>query len=98
MGLLPVICTDFRNHETITAPGTDTETSYGCFLIPNQPSEIGYYEMSTSLIIDLDDIKDVDDNDETLRQPTDLSTYRSQSRNNKDIEMYNGILHSKISS
>ena len=53
--------------------------------------------MSTSLIIDLDDTKDMGDNVETLRQPTDLSTYRSQS-NNKDIEMYNGILHSKISS
>jgi len=54
--------------------------------------------MSTSLIIDLDDTKDVDDNDETLRQPPDLSTYRSQS-DNKDIEAYNSILlHSKISS
>ena len=78
MGMFSMTCTDFRKHETVTTPGTDTETGYGRFLIPNQHLEIGYYEMSTSLIIDLDDTKDVDDNDETLRQPTDLSTYRFQ--------------------
>ena len=50
-----------------------------------------------SQIIDLDDTKDVDDNYETLRQPPDLSTYRSQS-NDKDIETCNSIRHSKISS
>ena len=41
MGLFSMICTAFRKHETVTTPGTDTETGYGRSLITNEHSEVG---------------------------------------------------------
>ena len=69
-----------------------TETSYRNFLIPNQPSELGS-EISPSTIIDLENMDDID---ETLRQTTDPGSYRSHATD-KEIEMYNDVLYSKIS-
>ena len=80
--LLPLACTDLNNREIVETPGMYTETSYRRFLIPNQPSELGY-EMPPSMIIYLEDM---DDTDETLQQTRDPGTYISHPTD-KDIEM-----------
>ena len=93
MGMFSMTCTIFKRQETVTTPGLDTETGYGHSSMPDQHPELDYYEMPTSLIIDLvDATKDVDGNGETIRQALDLSTYRSQS-DNKAIETYSSLLH-----
>ena len=66
--------------------------------MPDQHPEFDYYEMPISLIINpIDDTKDVDDNDETIRRAPVLHTHRYQS-DDKDIETYSSILHGRIDS